>query len=234
MDAFRGIYLVARTPRLWPLCAVPLLAAFTLYAVLGVLGGMLLVPRLPGWLGRGETASGLTQLLGGAAFLLLWLVLFQFAFALFAGVFSGLIWDRLSLEVERIAALADKGAVPDAAKIGCGAQAGDTFARFLLAATLGALSFVAGCPLGPVGAVAASVLGLLDYCAPAYLRRGRTLGPQWAHLRRAGGRDALGFALVAGLLSLVPLAGVLFAPGLVAGGTLLARRVQEPRDKMSR
>ncbi len=225
MDAFRGIFLVARTPRLWPLCAVPLLAAFALYVTLGVVLGVVLVPRLPVWLERDGAASGLAQLVGGAAFVLLWLVLFQFAFVLLAGIFSGLIWDRLSLAVEQLAAADDNGGVPDAARLGCRAQAGDTLGRFLLAAMLAALAFALGCALGPVPGVAvAALVGLLDYCAPASLRRGRTLGPQWTHLRRSGGRDALGFALAAGLLSLVPLAGVLFAPGLVAGGTLLVRR----------
>jgi uncharacterized protein involved in cysteine biosynthesis len=68
------------------------------------------------------------------------------------------------------------------------------------------------------------LIGLLDYTAPAFLRRGLTLGPQWARLRHGFDRDTAAFALVAGLLSLVPLVGVLLLPGLVAGGTLLVLR----------
>ena len=74
MDAFRGIWLVARAPRLWPLCFGPLLAAFALYAALGIAGAALLLRRLPGWFGL-ESDGGrdwwLAEILGSLAFVAL-------------------------------------------------------------------------------------------------------------------------------------------------------------------
>ena len=230
MDAFRGIWLVARTPRLWPLCFGPLLAAVALYASLGITGAALFLRRLPGWLGL-ESANGrdwwLAEILGGLAFVALWLVLFQFVFVVLGGTLSGLVWDKLSLAVERIATTGETSGAP----LGCGAQAGDTLARLALNGTLGVFAFALAFVLGPLPGIAvAAMIGLLDYTAPAFLRRGLTLGPQWARLRHGFDRDTAAFALGAGLLLLVPLVGVLLLPGLVAGGTLLVLRRLPARE----
>ena len=230
MDALRGIWLVARTPQLWPLCFLPLLAALAVYVVVGVVGGVLLVKYLPIWFhfDQGGREWWLTRLLGGLAAVGLWLVLFNFVFVLLGGVFSGLVWDRLGFAVEQIAA--GEASAPAQAPLGCGAQAGDSLSRLVLNVTLGVAAFVLGFALGPVpGVFVASLVGLLDYTAPACLRRGLTLGPQWARLRRSLDRDILGFALLAGLLSLIPLVGVLLLPGLVAGGTLLVLRKEDEK-----
>lgn len=212
---------MARTPRLWPLCFVPLLAALLVYVGVGVASGLWLVPRLPGWLGVDEAGPTrwVVQTLGSLGMAVLWLFLFQFVFVLFAGVFSGLVWDRLSLAVEQT--VAGPASAPLGAGLGWGAQARDGLSRFVVNSLLGVLAF----GLGPIpGLAAAAVVGLLDYTAPAYGRRGLTLGPQWARLRRPLDRATLGFAFAAGFLSLVPVVGVFLIPGLVAGGTLLARR----------
>ena len=223
MDALHGIWLVARTPRLWPLCFGPLLVALTVYVLLGVAGGLVIVPRLPGWLGI--TPGGREWWLAGGlatvAFVVLWLFLFSFVFRLLAGLFFGVVWDRLSLAVENLSG----GNAPPDARLGCGTLAGDSLSRLLLSGFLGVLALLGGFVLGPIpGLLAAAVVGLLDYTSPAYLRRGMTLGPQWARLLRRTDRATVGFAFLAGLLSLLPLVGVLLTPGLIAGGTLLARR----------
>lgn len=217
MDALRGILLVARTPRLWPLCAVPLAAAVLVYGLLGVLGAIFVAPHLRGYL------SGGWAVWAQAAALVVWIVLFPFLFVLLAGIFSGLIFDRLSRAVETMHAGA-AGLAPDV-RLGCGRAGGDSLARLLLNGMLGAGALVLGLFLGPIpGVFAAALVGLLDFTSPAYLRRGVTLGPQARRLLGRLDGATIGFALVAGLVSLLPLVGVFFLPGLVAGGTLLTLR----------
>ena len=226
MDALQGIWLVARTPRLWPMCFLPLMTALIVSVLLGITGGVLLIPRLPGWLGLPPGGRGwwAAEILGTLAFVALWVLLFSFVFVLLAGMFSGLLFDKLSLAVEKIAG-AEKASPPATVPLGCGAQASDTFSRLLLNGTLGVAALVLSLVLGPIpGLLTAALVGLLDFTSPAYLRRGHTLGPQMARLLPRPDRGTISFALTAGLLSLVPLVGVLLMPGLVAGGTLLARR----------
>lgn len=219
MDAFAGIGLVLRTPRLWPLCVGPLLLALFAYALLGTGIGFFVVPRLAGWLGIERGSGGWWAMEIG--FVVLWLFLFSFAFTLLAGIFSGLIWDRLSRAVEAIAA---GGTLPADVTLGGAAALGDSLQRLLLNGTLGLVALLLFF-LGPLpGLIAAALVGLLDYTAPAYLRRGHTLPAQWRRLMGRPDGATLGFALVAGVLSLIPILGVLLMPGLVAGGTLLARR----------
>ncbi len=230
MEAFQGILLVARTPRLWPMCFLPLLGGLLAYVALGLIGGLLLVPRLPGWfrVEQGGREWWAVQILGSLAFIVLWLFLFSFVFVLIAGMFSGLIWDRLSLAVEEIAGGHPATVSLGCGTLGCGTLAADSGARLLMNGSLGLAALVLSLFLGPIpGVLTASLVGLLDYTSPAYLRRGLTLGPQMSRVLRRLDRPTLTFALVAGLLSLVPLVGVLLMPGLVAGGTLLVRQQEE-------
>jgi uncharacterized protein involved in cysteine biosynthesis len=69
-------------------------------------------------------------------------------------------------------------------------------------------------------AVVAGVLGLVEFSAPAYARRG-VLYP--AQLRVLRLRAALGFGVCTGLVSLLPLIFVLAMPAMVVGGTILCR-----------
>lgn len=217
------------------MCFVPLLTALVVYVLLGVIGGVLLVPRLPGWLGLapGGRDWWAAEILGTLAFVVLWVVLFSFVFVLLAGMFSGLLWERLSLAVEQIL---DPGKPPPIpVRLGCRAQASDTFSRLLLNGVFGALALVLSLALGPIpGLLTAALVGLLDFTSPAYLRRGYTLGPQMGRLLVRPDRATMGFAFTAGLLALVPLVGVFLMPGLVAGGTLLARRREGRNVALSR
>ena len=225
MDAIRGILLTLRTPRLWPYCVAPMLAAMLVYVLLGVAGFFLVVPHLPDWLGRfgigGAWATG-----AEVVAVLLYLLLFPFFFTVIASGFIGLAFDPLSRAVEAVESGPDKGRLA-AAPLTLGQTLGDSLARLALNGALGISALLLGLWLGPVpGVIAAATIGLLDYSSPAYLRRGHTLGSQWARLRRRLDGGALGFALVAGVLSLVPFVGLLLAPGLIAGGTLLTRRLE--------
>ncbi len=227
MDALRGIGLILRTPRLWPLCIGPLVGTFVLYVLLGGVGGVLLVPHLQEWL-TALPNSGAYLITIEVLAVLLWLVLFPFLFVLLGGVLFGLVFEPLSLAVEEIVG---DGKPKASSPLTRGQLFGDAAARLALNGTLGFAAFLLGFALGPIpGILAAAVIGLLDYTSPAYLRRAVTLGPQsWQLLFRRPDAATFTFGLVAGLLSLLPIVGVLLMPGLVAGGTLLVlRRESDP------
>jgi CysZ protein len=227
MDALKGIWLTLSTPRLWPFCLGPLFGAFLLYVALGVGGGFLLVPRLEEWFRDAPDWAKLAEL--GAV--VVWIILFPFIFTLLGGVFFGLIFEPLSRAVEKLIASTDSEAPPSDVRLSAGVTFGDTIARLTLNGTLAFTAFLLGFFLGPIpGVIAAALVGLLDYTSPTYLRRGRTLGPQSRHLFSRLDGGTLAFALVAGLLSLVPLVGVLLMPGLIAGGTLLAHRRLDDKE----
>jgi Uncharacterized protein involved in cysteine biosynthesis len=226
MDAFRGIFLVFRTPRLWIYSVGPLLAAFVAYVLLGLGGWFLIAPRLSGRvadLGFGQNGAVATEF----AAVLLWLLVFPFLFTLLAAGFIGLIFDPLSRAVEVAESGGERALVPEV-RLPLGRTFADALSRLALNVLLGVIALVLGIWLGPLpGVFAAAVIGLLDYTSPAYLRRGHTLGAQWRRLRTRVDADTLLFAAFAGALSLVPFVGLLLAPGLVAGGTLLTRRREQ-------
>lgn len=227
MDILHGTLLLWRTPRLWPLCLGPLVAAFLLYVVLAIAGFYFVVPSLEHWLlqvGIGGTANGLL----GTTVFVVWLLLFPFLFILFGGAFAGLIFEPLSLAVEKLKSGETREPAP---ALTFGQTILDTVARLFLAVLLGILALVLGIWMGPIpGIVVASILGLLDYTSPVYARRGKTLGPQLRDLFARLDGSTVAFAIGAGLLSLIPFVGLLMLPGMVAGGTLLTLR-REAKQK---
>lgn len=219
MDAFRGLRLIATNRSLWPFCWRPLMWAFAVYVGAGVLAWVLLVPRLVDWIGARGVGVRVTGVLGSILLAVLWIFLFSYALLLLIGLFSSLLWDGLSEEVERLA-----GGAPEPVRLTFGARALDSLARLVLALVVGVLALGLSLFLGPIaGWLAAGVLALLDCTAPAFLRRGRALPAQ---LGRVIGWRGLPFVCIAGLLSLIPVANVLLLPGMVAGGTLLTRRLE--------
>ena len=214
MDILRGTVLLWRNPRLWGIALAPLFAAVVLYTALGVGGGFVMIPLLREWFG-----GSVPPWLAAAGFVVAWVLLFPFLFALLVGAFAGVIFEPLSLAVERVV----RGeTVP---KSGATVPFTDTLARLTLAVTLAALSLLLGFVFGVVpGILAASMVALLDYTSPAFARRGKLLSAQWRELIAKPKPDAASFALVAGLFSVLPIIGVLMIPGMVAGGTLLALR----------
>lgn len=219
MEFFQGIRLVLSVPRLWIYCWKPLLAALGAYVVLGAGVWLLVVPLLIRQLQWGSGAEWLTGILVSLLILTLWLLLFSYAFVLLSSLFSSFLWDRLTEQVE----LLDGGGAA-AVPLSRSALIVDALTRLALALFVGTLAFGCAFVIGPFAPLlAAALLGLLDFTAPAYLRRGRTFGAQWSRVFRW---RSLGFALTAGLLSLLPVVNVLLLPGLVAGGTLLTRRLE--------
>jgi CysZ protein len=223
-EVFAGIALLAKTPRLWPLALGPLIGAFILYALLGITGGFWLVPLLEERLGEAAVFGKITALL-------LWLLLFPYLFLVLASAFTGIAFEPLARAVEQHVTGTTPPQIPLTHLQSFQDSATRLFVNVTIGLTIGGVAFVAGLffpPLSPVLSVlAASVIGLLDYTSVGYLRQGKTLRAQWKHLRSNLGADVFGFALVAGLLSLVPLLGVLFMPSLIAGGTLLALKKQK-------
>lgn len=99
----------------------------------------------------------------------------------------------------------------------------DLAARIALATLVGLAGLVASWVVPVVGPVAMmGALALLDFTCGVYLRRGKRLGSQLGSVWKLPG--ALGFAVGAGLVTLIPFANVLLFPGLVVGGTRLAAR----------
>jgi CysZ protein len=219
MEFFQGMKLVLSVPRLWPYCWKPLLAALAVYLMLGLGVWLLVMPQLIRRLQWGSGAEWLVGILVSVLILTLWLLLFSYAFVLLCSLFSSLLWDRLAEQVEILA-----GGGAAGVSLARSVLLLDALARFALTLFVGALAFGCAFVIGPLAPLlAAALLGLLDFTAPAYLRRGRTLGAQWSRVFRW---KSLGFALTAGLLSLLPVVNVLLLPGLVAGGTLLTRRLE--------
>lgn len=227
MDALRGIALLWRTPRLWGLALGPLAAVACAYIALGVAGAVFLFPHITEWL-RGVPGGEWLGRLGELAAVVLYLFAFPLFFTLLGGIFFGVVFERLSIAVEQTVT----GTAPTPVPLRASATIGDSLARLLVNGALGLGAFLLGFALGPIpGIVAAALVGLLDYTSPAFLRRGVTLGPQTRALFSRLDAPTLSFALVAGLLSLVPFLGVLLMPGLIAGGTLLVcRRAQDKAD----
>ena len=207
MDALKGIGYLLKTPRLWPLALVPWFIAFLLYVVLGWLGWRFWATDFEDW--------------AQALALVAYVVVFPFAFYLLGSSFLGLVFDPLSRETERLL----DGAAVALCPLKPLQILGDTCKRLLLNGSICVLAFALGPVLGSVaGILGTGLISLLDYTSPAFLRRGTTLGSQARLLLRNPDIHTLSFALVAGLLSLMPFIGLFLAPGLIVGGTLLARR----------
>jgi CysZ protein len=227
MEFFQGMKLVLSVPRLWPYCWKPLLAALAVYVTLGVGVWLLVMPLLIRWLQWGSGAEWLVGILVSVLILALWILLFSYVFVLLSSLFSSFLWDRLAEQVEIV-----DGGGASAVSLSRSALIMDALARFALALFVGILAFGCAFVIGPFAPLlAAALLGLLDFTAPANLRRGRTLGAQWSRVFR---RKSLGFALTAGLLSLLPIVNVLLLPGLVAGGTLLMRTLEAEESSARR
>jgi uncharacterized protein involved in cysteine biosynthesis len=183
-------------PRLWPLAALPALAALALFG-LGALAGLLLAARLEGaflpepgrlpeWAALPMTALLWIATIGAGAFLGLGVAL-----ALAAPLLEALS-RRVEERARGIAEDASPGLVFELKQsLLCGARA-----------------------------VAAQMTD------PALTRRGLGFAEKrrWHRVWRA---ESLGFGLAGMLCFVVPLANLLIAPALVAGGTLLVLELED-------
>jgi len=217
-----GIRLVATDRSLWSYIWRPLIWTAFAYLVVIAVGWLLLVPWVTGWVERWGIA-GTVGWLGGTA---LYVVLLVFTsgpiFLALAGILSSLLWDKLGSEVE----IREFGVAAEH-KLTKTEWIGDTIFRGILSLIVATLTLLLGwmC-FGIVAVFLAAWLGLMDYSAGSFLRRGIIYPTQNAHALSCPGW--FGFSLLAGLLTLIPIANVLLFPGLVAGGTLLCARKYPP------
>jgi uncharacterized protein involved in cysteine biosynthesis len=182
------------------------------------------------WLATGLlTRAGLPEAWTGTAVAVLYAVLWFFlAGVVFLAIVSALgsfLWDGLSLKVER----AVYGDAPETS-LPRSVLVRDTLKRLVLNLGVAAAAFccawivpVAG-PIFLAGAVA-----LLEFTAPAYQRRDVLLAEQRRLAFRLPGWP--GFVAASGVLTLVPFVNALFAPTLVAGGTLLVAEAERGRPQ---
>lgn len=211
-----------RTPRLRRLALWPLGVTLVLYIGLTVFGASFaidfLMKNLP--VDRGSIGESLLRLIAWGV----WFLLSPLLFTTIVSVFYGILFETLSRAVEETVAPGE--AIPNH-RPGILSQIQDTAGRLAFNGiiTLIALALSIFLPLGPVPWVLASgIMGILDFSASAFQRRGLLLGGQFRTLF-PGAKGTLPFIIVAGLFIMLPIIGVFFLPGLAAGATLLTRRV---------
>lgn len=215
----RGFAYISRKPKLWSYAWGPVIATVLLYVGLLVVLQVSLKPVIDRIAPDSGVFSSL-PIIGSIAVFLLWLVAANFVVIAISSLFSGLLWGKLSLTVEQDM----YGDAPDV-RLGCLPQAKEFFWR-LLQSVVAVLAVILFGWFGLVaGAVIVGVLGVIEFSAPAYARRG-VLYP--AQLRVTRLPAALGFGVGAGLLSLLPFVFVLAMPALVVGGTILCREGEKP------
>jgi CysZ protein len=211
---FRGLALVFGDARLRAFAWKPLLQAGVLFAALLVLGGFLLVPWIAGWLEGLGLASVLAGLLGSGVFVAVWIWLGGTLYVALAGILSSFLWDKLSDEIEVRA-----GSTLVRKKLPVSLIVRDTMSRACFSAAIAILALLFGWWCVPVAVLLVGWLGLLDYTSCAFLKRGLAFGAQFGRVFRC--RGWAGFALVCGIVSLVPLVNLLLLPAMVAGGALM-------------
>lgn len=210
----RGFAYLSRKPKLWAYAWGPLIVTVVIYVALLVIAQVSLPPLIER-LTPDHAVLDRLPIIGGIAIFGLWLISANFVIIAITSLFSGLLWGRLSITAERDI----YGDAPDV-RLGCLPQIKDVLWRLVQAVifvvavlAFGWLGFIAG-------VVAAGILGVIEFSAPAYARRG-VLYPE--QLRVCKLPAAFGFALGTGLLSLLPLVFVLAMPALVVGATIMCR-----------
>lgn len=208
--------LFARNRRLWRYVFAPLAWSGLLYLILIAISYWLVVPPLQRFaegLGLGDVGNAIVLLVYGAA----WFFLSGIVFLGIMSFLSSLMWDKLSEEVEALI-----GPVT-ARKLPVPALLADSVKRTILTISLALLGLIGGlcvpvvCPI-----LVASYVGLLDFTAPAFARRGKLLRQQRRELKLLKSRHE--FAVASGLITLVPILNVLMLPLLVAAGTIMVAR----------
>lgn len=199
--------------RFWPFIWRPMAISAAILAAIMLLGYLLIVP----WGDRVLAQWGLESWVGGAilriGYAILWWFLAGIVFAAISGLLSSFLWEHLSFEIEK-----ESNPSPPKHRLSKGELVTDMLTRGFFA--LGIFFFTCGCFWFPLmGVLLAAWLCLYDYTAAPYLRRG-ILFPTQAR-RAFGVRGSATFAIVSGLLTVIPLVNVLLLPALVAGGTLM-------------
>lgn len=214
----RALRLFGRERGLWKYALKPLawgVLAYVLVIVLAAAVGERLGESLGGLLGASTAVGGTVGAIGGLA---LTIVLGGGIYLALVALIAGFGFDSLSREVEEREFGHAVGQ-----PLGCAAGIGDSIARVILAGVLGLVGLCFGWTF-VVPLLLAAILCLMDFTAPSLLRRGVSFGRQFGVARRLPG--ALPFALVSGVLLLIPIVNVLSLPILVAAGTILVAGAQ--------
>ena len=207
----RALRLFARERGLWRYALAPLAWAALAYLAVAALAFGLLVP-----LGHRLTGTDAGSLIGLVVALVVVVALAGPIYLGLVALIAGFGFDALSLAVEK----AEFGSAAGR-PLGFAAGLADGIPRALLTLALGVVA-LCGSVLVVVPFFVAAFLALMDTTAPALLRRGVGLGRQFGVARRLPG--ALPFALIAGVVALVPVLNVLALPILVAAGTIMVGR----------
>ncbi|MCW5938551.1 MAG: hypothetical protein KF884_06620 [Fimbriimonadaceae bacterium] len=212
---FRALRLVTREKSLWGYIAAPLAAAMTAYLAL-LIGGYFLFAALLNW---AASSLGIQPPVAWAAagvlVLVLWIFVSGPVFVGLASVASAVVWEKLSSKAEGLV-YSD----PPSHRLRLGQVVLDLVLRGMVTVFLSLVVLVLGWfGLGLVALLIGGWLGLSDFTAPAYARRGLHFPRQpFAALRCRG---SAGFWLMAGLSSLLPVLNVLLLPVWVVAGTLM-------------
>jgi uncharacterized protein involved in cysteine biosynthesis len=151
----------------------------------------------------------------GILLLVLWVFVSGPVFVGLASVASAVVWENLSLRAEGLVR-----SDPPRHRLSFGQLALDLILRGAVTVFLCLVVLVLGWfGLGLVALAIGGWLGLSDFTAPAFARRGLVYPRQpFAALRCRG---SAGFWLLAGLTSLVPVLNVLLLPVWIVAGTLM-------------
>ncbi|MBX7133636.1 MAG: EI24 domain-containing protein [Fimbriimonadaceae bacterium] len=217
----RGIELAFGDRRLRPFLWKPWLWSLLIFLCVLVVGYLIWLPFSASLAQKWGVSAWLGATLGTVIYAVFWIFASGVVFLSLAGLLSSLLWDGLSIEVEKI----ERGYAADRAPALAG-QIWDTLIRlpFVVFIVLSTLLFGWTC-FGTAGVLLAGWLGLYDYTACAYLRRQVNFVGQFGRVFRS--RAWFGFAVLAGLVTLIPFLNVLFLPALVAGGTLLCMNAED-------
>lgn len=205
--------------RLRPYVWGPMTIAAIVFLVITVLAYVWITPFAQDWIARAGIGRAYSSILGNIAFFVLWWLISSMLYLGIAGILSSFLWERLSLEIERI-----EDTLPNPqVNVGCGGTFYDTAIRAVISVgvALSAL-FLGWVCFGLAGILLAGWLGLMDYTSCAFARRGVLIDRQFRAVLTCPGWKS--FLIGAGVIALFPFFNVLLLPGLVAGGTLLVAK----------
>lgn len=216
-----GFRLLARNRRLWRYIARPMALAGLVFFAFVILGYVLLVPTIAVLLERVHVDPRLSGSLLTVGYIVLWIFLSGVVYLGIAGFCSAMLWERLSIEVEReVGGSGPHTTLPQSVLML------DGFTRFITLMFVVSVAFCCGPFMwGLPGPILGGLLGVFDFTAPYMLRRGKTFGQQRAYVFKLKGW--LGFAAVGAVITLLPVVNVLMLPVMVAGGTIMCHRNRE-------
>jgi uncharacterized protein involved in cysteine biosynthesis len=196
---------------------VPWFIGLAAMAVALSLSYWLIVPRVDALIPASwnDTVVVPLRFLISISFLLLFFLISGGLYLLLVSLFSSTMWEKLSFEVER-----NETGREISHQFRTSQLLGDGLARGCCALVVFFASLCCGSVLFGIPAIVfAGFLGLLDYTAAAFSRRGVLFFRQVGLIGDLPHRFS--FLILSGLLTLIPLVNVLMLPALVAGGTLM-------------